>query len=85
MKEELIKNYFRKFDFTSNWSYRSIREDLRTIIGEMPGIEVEWKKDVKLDEVMGTAKEVDEIQSIQIVFIDETNNSKMYKFSPSVK
>jgi len=85
MKEKMIRDYFLKFDFNSDWSYKAIREDLKQMLGEQPAIEIEWTKDVKIDEEKGIAKEVDDIESVQIMFIDEHEQTKLFKFKPTIK
>lgn len=72
MKKEIIRNYFIKnVDFTNDkWSAKSIREELKNILGEEPGIKVNYIKDVVINEVTSTAKEIKKVESVTLYFTD---------------
>ena len=78
MKENLIRTYISKVDFNSEeWKLSKIKEDLRKFLGEEPGIDVIYKKDVMINELLGEAKEITRVGKIQIIFTDL--NDKMAK------
>ena len=68
-KEQLITNYITGIDFNKDdWGYRKIQEDLKKLIGETPAINFNYKKDVILNEFNSEAKEVNVIESVDIIY-----------------
>ena len=58
MKEIAIREYVSNIDFKNDdWKLPKIKEDMRKFLGEEPGIDDLYKKDVMLNEVSGEAKE----------------------------
>ncbi len=49
MKEVSISQYITAFDFKSNWTLKSIKENLQTILGETPAVETIYEKDAFLN------------------------------------
>lgn len=81
IKEELIKNYINSIDFNyDDWNVNTIKEDLKKIIGEMPAIDIEYEKQVYIDESNRRAKEILKPQKMIIVFMDELDNYKKIEF-----
>jgi hypothetical protein len=81
MKEIAIKEYISKIDFKNDdWSINKIKEDMRRFLGEEPGIDVIYKKDIMLNEVTGKAHEFKNIDRIQIVFTDTNDRFKKLEF-----
>ena len=81
MKEMAIKEYIAKINFrTDDWKLSQIKEDMRRFLGEEPGIEVLYKKDVMLNEVSGEAKEFVDVDRIQIIFTDTDDRFKKIEF-----
>lgn len=81
MKSEAIKNYLSTVDFRrENWSLSDIKRDMRVFLGEEPGIDVIYKKDVILNEVKGEAEEIKKIEKISIVFTDLDDKFKKLEF-----
>ena len=71
MKENLIREYLMSVDFKGeNWKVSKFKEDMRKFLGEEPGIQIDYKNDVILNEVKGEAEEVKKIEKISIVFTD---------------
>ena len=70
LKEEAIRNYIAKINFSKDWSYSKIEEDMRKFLGERPFLNVNYVKDVMLNEVSGEAKEIKKIDKISIIFTD---------------
>ena len=81
MKEMAIKEYIAKINFkTDDWKLSQIKEDMRRFLGEEPGIEVLYKKDVMLNEVSGEAKEFVDVDRIQIIFTDTNDKFNKLEF-----
>lgn len=85
MKENAIREYMAKIDFMGdNWKLSDIMKDMQTFLGEKPGIDIQYKKNVMVNEFTGEAKEFKEIDKIEIVFTDLDNNFKKLEFQIGV-
>ena len=81
LKEMSIREYVSQIDFKKDdWKLSKIKEDMRRFLGEEPGIEVIYKKDVMLNEVSGEAKEFVDVDKIQIIFTDTDDRFKKIEF-----
>jgi len=81
LKEMSIREYVSKIDFKNDdWKLSQIKEDMRKFLGEEPGIDIIYKKDVMLNEVTGKAQEFKDIDRIQIVFTDTDDRFKKLEF-----
>jgi hypothetical protein len=81
LKEMSIREYVSQIDFKNDdWKLSKIKEDMRRFLGEEPGIEVIYKKDVMLNEVSGEAKEFVDVDRIQIIFTDTDEKFKKIEF-----
>jgi hypothetical protein len=81
MKEIAIREYVSNIDFKNDdWKLPKIKEDMRKFLGEEPGIDVIYKKDVMLNEVSGEAKEFVDVDKIQIIFMDTDDKFKKLEF-----
>lgn len=81
LKEMSIREYVSQIDFKNDdWKLSKIKEDMRRFLGEEPGIEVVYKKDVMLNEVSGEAKEFVDVDRIQIIFTDIDEKFKKIEF-----
>ena len=81
LKEFSIREYISKIDFVNDdWKISQIKEDMRRFLGEEPGIDVIYKKDVMVNEFSGEAKEFVDVEKIQIVFTDTDNKFKKLEF-----
>ena len=81
LKEMSIRDYISKINFkTDDWKLSKIKEDMRRFLGEEPGIDVIYKKDVMVNEVTGEAKEFKDISRIQIIFTDTDDKFKKIEF-----
>jgi len=63
-----------------NWKVSKFKEDMRKFLGEEPGIQIDYKKDVILNEVKGEAEEVKKIEKISIVFTDLDDKFRKLEF-----
>lgn len=82
MKEISIREYISKIDFKNDdWKLSQIKEDMRRFLGEEPGIDVIYKRDVMINEVTGKAQEIKDIDKVQIIFFDTDERFKKIEFS----
>ena len=81
LKEISIRDYISKINFKSDdWKISQITEDMKRFLGEEPGIDIIYKKDVMVTEFTGEAKEFKQIDKVQIVFTDLDNKFKKLEF-----
>ena len=81
MKSDAIRSYLVNIDFNrDNWSLSDIKKDMRVFLGEEPGIDIIYKKDVILNEIRGEAEEIKKIEKISIVFTDLDDKFKKLEF-----
>ncbi len=81
IKEMAIREYIAHINFKADdWKLSKIKEDMRRFLGEEPGIEVVYKKDVMLNEFTGEAKEFLDVDKISIVFTDTDDRFKKLEF-----
>jgi len=85
MKEIAIRDYISKIDFKhDDWKLSQLKEDMRRFLGEEPGIEVVYKKDVMVNEFTGESKEFVDVDKIQIIFTDTDDKFKKLEFTLGV-
>jgi len=81
IKEISIREYIGKIDFLrDDWKISKIREDLRQYLGEEPGIDIIYKKDVMINEASKKAEEFLNPDRIEIVFYDIDEKFKKIEF-----
>lgn len=81
LKEMSIREYISKIDFKKDdWKLYQIKEDMRRFLGEEPGIDIIYKKDVMINEVTGKAQEFTDIDKIQIIYTDTDERFKKLEF-----
>lgn len=81
LKEVSIREYISKLDLKSDdWKLSQIKEDMRKFLGEEPGIDILYKKDVMINEVTGRAQEFKQIDRIQIIYTDTDERFKKIEF-----
>ncbi len=86
IKEFSIREYISKIDFKNDdWKLSQIKEDLRRFLGEEPGVDVIYKKDVMINEFSGEAKEFLDIDKIQIIYTDTDDKIKKVEFNVNEK
>jgi threonine aldolase len=77
LKSIAIKEYLGKIDFKNdNWSINQISKDMQKFLGEIPGVDIVYKKDVMVNEVTGESKEIKSINKVDIVFTDTDDKIK---------
>ena len=81
MKEIAIRDYISKINFKiDDWKLTQIKEDMRKFLGEEPGIDIIYKKDVMVNEFTGEAKEFKDVDRVSIIFTDLDNRFKKIEF-----
>ena len=81
MKEMSIREYISKINFKNDdWKLSNIKEDMRKFLGEEPGIDIIYAKDVMINEMTGSAHEIKKIQKVEIVFFDTDERFKKLEF-----
>jgi len=81
LKENAIRDYISNIDFKSDeWKLSRIKEDMRRFLGEEPGIDIIYKKDVMVNEVSGESKEFMDVEKIQIIFTDTNDRFRKLEF-----
>ena len=81
MKEIAIKEYIANIKFKSDdWKLSKIKEDMRRFLGEEPGIDILYKKDVMINETTGEAVEFKDIDKVEIIFTDTDDKFKKLEF-----
>ena len=80
-KEMAIREQISRIDFKNDdWKLSELKENMRKFLGEEPGIDVIYKKDVMVNEVSGESKEFVDVDKIQIIFTDTDNKFKKLEF-----
>lgn len=81
LKENSIRNYIANIDFNSeDWKISKIKEDLRKFLGEEPGVDIIYQKDVMINEFLQETKEITKVGKVQIVFTDLDDKIKKVEF-----
>lgn len=81
MKEIAIRDYISKINFKiDDWKLTQIKEDMRRFLGEEPGVDIIYKKDVMVNEFTGEAKEFKDVDRVSIIFTDLDNRFKKIEF-----
>ena len=80
LKETSIRQYISQIDWKTDWNYQIIEEDMRRFLGERPSIDVQWKKDVMVNEFTGESKEFSRIDKLSVIFTDLDDKIKKIEF-----
>lgn len=81
MKELAIREYISNIDFKrDDWKLSQIKEGMRRFLGEEPGVDIEYKKDVMINELRGEAEEIKSINKVSVVFLDLDDKFKKLEF-----
>jgi len=85
IKESIIQNYISSINWKrDDWKISEIKEDLKKSLGEEPSVVVNWKKDVMINEVSGSAEEIKVPEYVQIVFTDLDDKIKKLQYRLTV-
>lgn len=81
VKESSIREYISRIDFKSDdWKLPLIKEQMRKFLGEEPGIDIIYKKDVMINEATNEAIEIFGVDKVEIVFFDTDEKFKKLEF-----
>ena len=81
MKEIANREYISQIDFKrDDWKLSEIKEHMRKFLGEEPGVDILYKKDVMINELRGEAEEIKAVQKVSIVFTDLDEKFKKIEF-----
>ena len=80
MTEANIQKFIMDIDFNEDWSVDLIKESIQRMTGEVPGIKINYQKDVLINEIKGEAVEYKKLSSIEIVFTDLDNDIKRVEY-----
>lgn len=81
LKESSIRDYVSNINFSSNeWGLSKMKKDMRVFLGEEPAIDVVYKKDVLINEDTEEAREIMNIDKVEIVFYDTDEKFKKVEF-----
>lgn len=81
MKELAIRDYISQIDFKrDDWKLSEIKESMRKFLGEEPGVDIIYKKDVMLNELKGEAEEFKTVEKVSIIFTDLNDKFKRLDF-----
>ena len=79
LKEQSIREYLSRIDWKrDNWSYSRIEEDMKKFLGERPSLDVEYIKDVMVNEVTSESKEIKKLAKISVIYTDTDDKIKKY-------
>jgi hypothetical protein len=82
LKEIAIRDYLSKINWrTDNWSYTRIEEDMKKFLGERPSLDVQYKKDVMVNEVSGESKEIEKLVKVSVIFTDTDDRLKKFEIN----
>lgn len=85
LKELSIRDYISHIDFKNDdWKISKIKEDMRNFLGEEPAIDIVYKKDVLINEDSQEAKEIMDIDKVEVVFYDTDEKFKKLEFKIGV-
>lgn len=81
LKESAIRDYISNIDFKrDDWKLSDMKKDMRRFLGEEPSIDIDYKNDVLIDEIVGVAKVIKSLEKISIVFFDTDDKFKKLEF-----
>jgi hypothetical protein len=81
LKESAIREYISNIDFKrDDWKLSDIKRDMRKFLGEEPSIDIDYKNDVLIDEIVGEAKSIKSLEKVSIVFFDTDDRFKKLEF-----
>lgn len=81
LKEISIREYLKNIDFKrDDWKLSKIKQDMRKFLGEEPGVDIIYKKDVLINEDTKEAKEIMDIDKVEVVFYDMDERFKKLEF-----
>jgi hypothetical protein len=81
MKADLIRKYVSEIDFRGeDWSIHTMMQEMQKFLGEVPSVDVGYKKDVMVTELTGMSKEIKTVEKVSVVFTDTDDRIKRIDF-----
>ena len=81
LKESAIRDYISNIDFKrDDWKLSDIKRDMRKFLGEEPSIDIDYKNDILIDEIVGEAKSIKSLEKVSIVFFVTDDRFKKLEF-----
>lgn len=81
MKADLIRKYMAGVDFKGGeWSIHTMAQEMQRFLGEVPSVDVGYRKDVMVTELTGIAKEIKVLDKVTVVFTDTDDKIKKIDF-----
>ena len=82
IKEQTITNYvLHNVDFTKDdWSIKTIIAEMSVFLGERAAINVEWVKDVMINETTSKPIEIEKVKKVSITYTDLDDKIKTLDF-----
>jgi len=81
MKADLIRKYVSGINFKGeDWSIHTMAQDMQRFLGEVPSVDVGYRKDVMVAELTGITREVKLVDKISVVFTDTDDKIKKIDF-----
>lgn len=85
IKELSIREYISRINFKSDdWGLSKMKSEMRNFLGEEPAIDVIYKKDILINEYKKEAKEIVDIDRIEVIFYDVDEKFKKIEFKIEV-
>jgi hypothetical protein len=74
IKEEIIRDYISNVNFKSDkFSVIVMKEDLKRLLKEEPGIHIGWEKNKSMNEKTGQVVVVEKVGTVTVAFSDGDN------------
>ena len=81
LKETAIKEYISRIDWKKdNWSYEVLENDMKRFLGERPTLDIQYQKDVMVNEVSGESKEFSRLYKVSVIFTDTNDKISKLQF-----
>lgn len=75
-KELAILEYLSKIDFKNDkWTPAMIQADLKRILQENPGVDIEWMKTTRVNEILDTEEVTERVRSITVVYTTDARRA----------
>lgn len=68
-KADAITNYIQSVDFNGQFNVEKIKNDLKTMLGETPGVKLEWAAENVINEVSGKKEgRIEKVLSVKVFY-----------------
>jgi len=80
MKEAAIREFLSKVDWSKNWSYQVLENEMKSFLGERPTLDIKYQKDVSINENTQETIEIQKLVSVSVIFTDDKDKIKKLEF-----